>query len=88
MLEAVIVFLFTSVKAHSLAPQQQINLLNSLPVMCNLLTFLCESELGVSATLSLSGGNKLDELELLADDQVLSKLIPWLKGLFSLQLSF
>lgn len=35
------------------------------------------------ASLSLNGGNKLGELELLAADQLLSKLILWLKGLFS-----
>lgn len=39
------------------------------------------------ASLSLNGGNKLGELELLAADQLLSKLILWLKGLFSFLLS-
>lgn len=41
----------------------------------------------LSLSLSLNGGNKLDEPELLAADQLLSKLILRLKGLFSFLLA-
>lgn len=55
--------------------------------MCNLLTFLLETQTQRHTSLSLNGGNKLGELELLAADQLLSKLILRMKGLFSFLLA-